>query len=90
MEKTIALRVSPDDQEYGPEVKPSTPAKLNTLYKCHLPTQIHKVFDDHLKKVYNHLVWLETITPKFSMEDGRLQLGSDYEQVFAHVEVQTF
>jgi hypothetical protein len=50
-----------------------------------LPTQIHRVFDGHLKRVYNHVVWLETLKPKFEMEDGRLQLGSDYEQVFAHV-----
>lgn len=55
-----------------------------------MPTQIHRVFDRHLKKVYNQVVWLETLKPKFEMEDGRLQLGSDYEQVFAHVQVQTF
>ena len=36
----------------------------------HLPSVVDPLFEDHIKSVGSHLVWLEQIKPKFVMPTG--------------------
>lgn len=43
-----------------------------------------------MRSVGAQLVFLQSLKPKFQCENGRLQIGSDYQEVFNHVAVQTY
>lgn len=53
----------------------------------HLPSVVDPLFEDHIKSVGSHLVWLDQVKPKFVMPTGQFTVGSDYHKVFSHVEV---
>jgi hypothetical protein len=50
---------------------------------------VAQLVEDHIRQVGHHCVYLEKMNPRW-LYDGRLVIGSDYQQVFSHVEVQTY
>jgi hypothetical protein len=51
-----------------------------------LTNVVAQLVEDHIRSVGTRVVFLEQIRPHW-WRDGYLQIGSDYQQVFAHVQV---
>jgi hypothetical protein len=52
----------------------------------HVPSQIAQIIEDHVRVLDTKLVFLEQVRPRFK----HFELGSEIQQVFSHIEVQTF